>query len=123
MFTRFVLAPILVVAVVLGGSAHAFAGVISTQEALSADLRLSAEADAREALAREEVRQAMERLGVDPLDADTRIASLSDAELAQLQGQLDSLPAGGSFFAVVGIVFVVLLILDLVGVTNVFSRV
>ena len=81
------------------------------------------ESDVRNSLARDDVRQAMLRLGADPLQADARVASLSDAEVMKLQGQLDRLPAGGDALAVVGVVFIVLLILELTGVTNIFNRV
>ncbi|MCU0833287.1 MAG: PA2779 family protein [Chromatiaceae bacterium] len=73
-------------------------------------------------LAREDVERAMLTLGVDPAAAQARVASLTPAELAQLEQQLDQLPAGGSFFAVVGIVFVVLIILELTGVINIFTK-
>jgi hypothetical protein len=73
-------------------------------------------------LAREDVERAMITLGVDPAAAQARVASLTPAELAQLEQQLDQLPAGGSFFAVVGIVFVVLIILELTGVINIFTK-
>ena len=86
-------------------------------------MRAATEDDVRTSLARDDVRMAMERLGVDPLDADARIASLSDAELLRMQGELDRLPAGGDAIAVIGVVFLVLLILELVGVTNIFNRV
>jgi uncharacterized membrane protein (Fun14 family) len=99
------------------------AGVISTQQALSAEVRAAKETQIRASLAREDVRQAMQRMGVDPADAQLRVAALSDAELQQLEGQLDQLPAGGGALAVIGVVFVVLLILELVGVTNIFNRV
>jgi hypothetical protein len=36
---------------------------------------------------------------------------------------MEQLPAGGDIIAVVGIVFVVLLVLELVGVTNVFTAI
>jgi hypothetical protein len=62
------------------------------------------------------------RLGVDPAAASERVASLSDEELASVAGKLDALPAGGDFFAVVGIVFVVLLILELTGVIHIFKK-
>lgn len=125
MFRKFVVMPLLVLALVFPGfSGPAMAGVITTQDALSAELRASRETQVRGAFAREDVRQAMQRMGVDPGDAEGRIASLSDAELIQLQGQLDRLPAGGdSGLVVVGIVFVVLLILELVGVINIFNRI
>lgn len=124
MFSRFVLVPVLAVALVFSGHAGvASAAVISTQEALSAQQRAMAEADVRNRMARDDVRQAMLRMGVAPAQADARVAALGDAELRQLQGQLDRLPAGGDALAVIGVVFLVLLILELVGVTNVFTRV
>ena len=46
-------------------------------------------------LAREDVRQAMIGLGVDPSQAQERVLALTDAEVAQLDQQLAKLPAGG----------------------------
>ena len=124
MLRNLVVVPVVSVALVCSGfSGTVSASVISTQQALSADARAAVEGDVRNALARDDVRQAMVRLGADPLQADARVASLSDAELIKLQGQLDRLPAGGDALAVVGIVFIVLLILELTGVTNIFNRV
>jgi hypothetical protein len=51
------------------------------------------------------------------------VASLSDSELGRLQSGLDSLPAGGdSILAVLGILFVVLLVLELTGIINIFHK-
>jgi len=60
-------------------------------------------------------------LGVDPGQARLRVSSLSDTELDQLAGELETLPAGGDILALIGAVFVVLLILELTGVINVFK--
>lgn len=124
MFQKLILTPFLVAALSLSLVANtASAGVIGTQQAMSAELRSAKETRVRSSLARDDVRQAMQQLGVDPVDAEARVASLSDAELLQLEGQLDRLPAGGDALAVIGVVFLVLLILELVGVTNVFNRI
>ena len=74
-------------------------------------------------LAREDVQQAMVQLGVDPVEASLRVAALDQQELLQLQGQLEQLPAGGSLLALIGAVFVVLLILEVTGVINIFNKV
>ena len=122
MFKKF-LAPVLVVSLTFSGYSGAVsATVISTQEALSAQQRTAIEGSVRSDLSRSEVRDAMVRMGVDPAQADARIAALSDADLIKVQTQLDKLPAGGNALAVVGIVFIVLLILELTGVTNFFNR-
>ncbi|HEY0662535.1 MAG TPA: PA2779 family protein [Lysobacter sp.] len=126
MLRKLVIAPVLVVALVFSGySSVVSAAVISTQEALSAEQRAATESSVRTSMARDDVRQAMLRMGVDPAQADARIASLSDSELLRVQGQFDKLPAGGDsgVLVVVGIVFVVLLILELTGVINIFNRV
>jgi uncharacterized pyridoxal phosphate-containing UPF0001 family protein len=103
----------------LQSTAHA--SVISTQQYLSAVDRQRVLAQVDAVLARGEVQRKLEQLGVDPAETSARVAALTDAELAQLAQDLESLPAGG-LLEVIGIVFVVLLILELVGVTNIFSR-
>lgn len=74
-------------------------------------------------LASDDVRAQFLERGVSPDEVDARIAALSTEELQTLSMQLDELPAGGSLLAVIGVVFVVLLILEMVGVTNVFTKV
>jgi hypothetical protein len=93
-----------------------------TQEAIAVENRATI-ADAEAKLAREDVQQAMIALGVDPAQARTRVSSLSDEELSRLNGQLDSLPAGGNeVLAIIGIVFLVLLILEVTGIVDIFKK-
>jgi hypothetical protein len=62
--------------------------------------------------------------GVTPAQVQTRVAALTDREVASLAKQIDQAPAGadGGVFAVIGIVFVVLLILDYTGAIHIFSH-
>jgi len=101
----------------------ATAGVISTQQYLTAQDREATRARISAVLAREEVRRQLEQYGVDSAAADERIAALTDQELEQLATDLESMPAGGSVLAVVGIAFIVLLILELVGVIDIFKKI
>jgi len=75
-------------------------------------------------LERQDVRDQMVAFGVDPDEAQARVASLSDLEVREIAGQIDRLPAGqGVLVALVGaavFIFVVLLITDLLGLTHVF---
>lgn len=103
------------------GSAHA--GVITTQQYLSAVDREAARARVDAVLARKEVRSRLEHYGVDPVAAEERIAALTDQELELLATELENLPAGGDLLGVVGVVFIVLLILELVGVIDIFSKI
>lgn len=107
---------------VTGGlAAPAHAAVISTGDALAMDVREARIAELQSELARDDVRHAMIALGVDPEQASLRVSSLSDAELTRLAGELETLPAGGDALALIGAVFLVLLILELTGVINIFS--
>ena len=75
-------------------------------------------------LASEDVKQIMTQYGVDPVEAQLRVDSLSNDELANIANSIDQLPAGGGGVgAVVGaavLIFLILLITDLVGLTHVF---
>jgi hypothetical protein len=101
----------------------AYAGVISTQQYLTTLDREATLVRIDAVLARDEVRSKLEQYGVDPVAADARIAALTDQELELLATELESLPAGGDLLAVVGIAFIVLLILELVGVIDIFNKI
>jgi hypothetical protein len=74
------------------------------------------------ALAREQVRGQMEAMGVDPAAVDARVARLTDSELRSLADRMEQMPAGGDALAVIGIVFLILIILELVGVIDIFKK-
>ena len=117
-----IVAFVLSVALVFAGTTSiANATLISTQQAVAVDARAQQEAQVREALAREDVSRMMVEMGVDPADVDSRVASLSDGELAELHGQVEQLPAGG-VLAVLGLVLVVLIVLELTGTIDIFKR-
>ena len=102
----------------------ASAGVIGTQEYLSATDRAGQIASIQASLSRADVRAQLEKLGVNPADAAARVASLSDQDLVTVSQKMDSLPAGGDgVLVVIGIVFLVLLILELTGVIDIFKKI
>jgi len=105
-----------------GFSSGVAAAVIDTQQAATMDVREQRLAGVNATLAREDVRRAMIGLGVDPAEAQQRVASLSDAELTRLEGQLQQLPAGGTALGLVGAVFLVLLLLEITGVVDIFKK-
>jgi hypothetical protein len=105
------------------GFQTASAGVVGTQDFLAGAERTAHIEKIQSVLARQEVRDELVRLGVEPLTAGERVASLSDQELATVAGKLDELPAGGDLLGVIGVVFVVLLILELTGVIDIFKKI
>ena len=72
-------------------------------------------------LAQEQVRDLLLAQGVNPEDARARAAAMSNTELALVADQIDELPAGAGALTVIGLVFLVLVVLEIVGVTNVFK--
>ena len=114
---------ILLVSIALSFTSNAaYGAVISTEAALGVAQRADSVARVSTILMREDVGAALVRLGVDPAQAINRVDALTSAELAELESQLDKLPAGGiGVIEVLGIVAVVLIVLELLGVTNVFT--
>ena len=100
-----------------------YAGVISTQQYLTAVDREATRQRIDAVLAREEVRDRLEQNGVDPATLDERLAALTDQELQLLATDLESMPAGGSLLGTLGVAFIVLLILELVGVIDIFNKI
>jgi hypothetical protein len=76
-------------------------------------------------LDRQDVQQAMEQQGVAAQEARQRVVALSDAEVMQIAKAMDQLPAGGDGLGtVIGaavLIFIILLITDIAGLTHVFS--
>ncbi len=94
---------------------------IDTSTYVSASPNLTV-AELQSLISREDVRSQLIALGVDPEDAAKRIASLTPAELALLQENIDNYPAGANVLAILGGLLLVLIILELLGVTNVFTK-
>jgi hypothetical protein len=100
----------------------ALAGVVGTADAVAAARSDNPRATVDATLARADVRAKLLELGVDPLALEGRLAALSDQEVASLADRIESAPAGGDALAVIGIVFLVLIILELVGVIDIFKK-
>lgn len=98
------------------------AALVGTQQAVESGTRSLDLAQVNAALARDQVRDQMVALGVDPSVVDARVARLTDSELRSLAERMDQMPAGGDALAIIGIVFVVLIILELVGVIDIFKK-
>jgi len=97
------------------------AAIIGTEQIQAAGNAAQNRAKLAAALARPDVAAQLEKMGVNPTDAQQRVASLTDAEAAKLAGQVDTLPAGGD--GIIGallLIFFVLLVTDILGLTKVF---
>lgn len=108
----------------ISGPSQAMAALVGTERVFDAERIQNARELIHGLMAREDIQAALVREGIDPREAQARSESLSDAEAVRLAGAIESLPAGGSSLGlIVGailLVFILLLITDIMGYTDVF---
>ena len=117
---RFVLVLLCTLVLLAGSMGSAFAGMVGTEQLLVTE---QAQMDRQQLLAtlsREDVRQQLSNLGVDPLQAAERVARMTNAEILVLSEGIGDLPAGSGVLGVVLVVFIVFVITDVIGATDIF---
>lgn len=100
------------------------AGLVGSEAIVAAETNAANRQAVDAFLQRQDVRDQLQTMGVDPAEAGKRVAALSDAEVAKIAGTLPADPAGegalGILIGAVIIVAVVLLITDVLGLTSVY---
>ncbi|MGP5309910.1 PA2779 family protein [Vreelandella alkaliphila] len=94
--------------------------LVSTQSVLAGDRAGADRERINEILARADVQAELLKQGVDLDDVEARVAALSDAEAQQMAEQLEQLPAGAGVIGALFAVFVILLVTDILGLTDVY---
>jgi len=122
---HFIAMPLIVAMTLLSmpiGAAQA--GLIGSEAIVAAESNAANRQAVDSFLQRQDVRDQLQTLGVDPAEAQSRVAALSDAEVAKIAGSLPGDPAGqGAVGVVIGaavLIFIILLITDILGFTSVF---
>ena len=101
----------------------ALAALIGTENLMESRRALEARAYITSVLAREDIQKALMARGIDPIEAQARADSLTDQEAIQFADTMEQLPAGGLIGYLVGLavlVFLVLLLTDILGFTDIF---
>jgi hypothetical protein len=106
----------------LGFVPTAGAGAVTTQQYLELQAQQTSGDRLQAWVASDAVRAQLVTLGVAPAEIEARLAALTSEEQAQLAERIDSMPAGGDALALIGAVFVILLVLELVGVIDIFKK-
>jgi hypothetical protein len=96
------------------------AGMISTGQVLAAQGGQLDRSRLVSFLEREDLQRQLAAMGVDVQNAKERVAGLTDAEVAQINQRLDELPAGGDILGVILAIFIIFIITDALGVTDIF---
>lgn len=75
-------------------------------------------------IARDDVRAELRKMGVDAAEAERRVAVMSDIEIQRIATKIDASPAGqsavGAVIGAIVTIFIILLITDLLGLTDIF---
>ncbi len=105
----------------LGGQlSPAYAAMTSTGSVLEQEQQRVERAELMEMLDRASVQAQLQELGVDAEAAKQRVAAMTDEEIRQLNGHLAEMPAGGDVLGVLLVVFIVFIITDMLGATDIF---
>jgi hypothetical protein len=113
-----ILAAVMLMTTLLSG--YAQAGMVSTQNLINHGSESYSQEQLQTAMASDELRSQLADLGVDAAQLSDRIASLTPAEIVQLNTELENQPAGGIVSILVGI-FVLFVITDMLCATDLFS--
>lgn len=97
------------------------AAVISTDQAIQAQQGDIDRTRLLSLLEKEELQQQLTAYGVDAVVAAERIQSMSDAEVAMLNAKLDEMPAGEGIVGLAALFFIVFIITDALGATDIFT--
>jgi len=95
------------------------AGLVGTEQVLAQAEQTSKRAEVVAMLERDGVRAQLEAMGVAPEAARARVARMTDAEVAELHGRIEDKRAGGIHHVALT-VFIVFVITDAVGATDIF---
>jgi hypothetical protein len=96
------------------------AGMIGTAAVVQQEHLELKRSELKQWLARDDIRHQLVAWGVDPLDAQSRVDSLNAQEVELMSQRMQDLPAGGGVLGAVVFVFLVLLVTDILGFTNIF---
>ncbi|MFI8748085.1 PA2779 family protein [Pseudomonas sp. NPDC077186] len=97
------------------------AAMIGTHELLAEQQHQVDQAQLMAMLDDEQVKDKLVAMGVERDQVESRIASLTPAELAQFNQQLDQAPAGAGVVGIIVLFLVIFIITDMLCATNIFN--
>ena len=96
------------------------AAMISNDQVINHAQHNSTRTELLQTINRADVKEQLFNMGVNAEDIESRIKLMTHEEIAQLNQQIDELPAGGDVLGVILIVFIVFVITDVIGATDIF---
>jgi len=99
---------------------NAQAAIVSNDQIIHRIEQANDKAALLQSIQRADVQQQLASLGVNPADIETRINQMTHEEIAQLNQQMAELPAGGDVLGIIVLIFIIFVITDVIGATDIF---
>ena len=119
-FLRRPIAVLLSLLLALAPMIPAQAAMIGNEQVINQHQQGQTRDSLQQLLEQQSARQQLQALGVSPDLVKSRIDSLTDSELARINRHVDTLDAGGSILGILLVIFVVFVITDVIGATDIF---
>lgn len=115
----------LLAVLMLSLSAHSLvhAGIVGTNDLVSAQQTALEREQVRDWLARDDVRKQLTGMGVDVDSAQARVDSMTADEVSTMAAKMDEMPAASGALEVAVLVLLILILLDVAGVTDIFPNI
>ena len=101
----------------------AVAGIVSTEDIQYSEQAAQHRDAIKTLITRSDVRDTLIANGVSSEEVMDRVNSMSEHELAALHGKIEQLPAGQGALETILLIIIILILLDLTGVTDIFPRI
>lgn len=111
---------LLSIAIMSMSLSNAQAALITNEQVINHTQISSAKSALLQTINRADVKQQLLNMGVNPADIESRVNMMTHEEITQLNQQIDELPAGGDILGVILIIFIVFVITDVIGATDIF---
>ena len=102
-------------------TAPAIAGIVGTDSFLTEQSIQQDRENLRTLMTRSEVRTLLQQNGLTVEQAQQRVDALTDTEVRQLAQRFEELPAAGDAAVVILVIALVVIILELAGITDIFT--
>ena len=120
---RFISSLMIIMMLSLGVSKISMAGIVTTVELVNAQQTVFEREQVRGWLAQDEVRKQLTAMGVDVKAAQARVDSMTAQEVHAMATNMNNMPAGAGVLETAVLVLLILILLDIAGVTDIFPNI
>ena len=99
---------------------QAQAAIIANAQLIDQVQQVNDKAALLQTINRLDVQEQLLNMGVNTAELESRISQMTQQEIAQLNQQINDLPAGGDVLGIIVLIFIIFIITDVIGATDIF---